>query len=95
MRIFFLIFVMVLVFAENVFANAKTQIEKVNSMSDKNFNRKFDLKLNKNEQKNESNIIYSSKMTNIEYDEANYHYDKFKKYINDNIKYSQSGKMKY
>jgi len=37
----------------------------------------------------------NSKMTNYQYDEANYHYDKVQKYIQNNLDYSQSGKMKY
>ena len=34
-------------------------------------------------------------LTNYQYDETNYQYFKVKKYIQDNINYSKSGKIKY
>ena len=34
-------------------------------------------------------------LTNYQYDESNYHYYKIKNYIQDNIDYSQSGRLKY
>ena len=95
MRIFTSIIIFILFFsvAQTVFANAKSQIEKINHpQKEKN---KFELKLDKTQAKEEPQTIYSSEMTNLLYDDENYRYYKFEKYIKDNIKYSQSGKIKY
>lgn len=74
------------------FANAKTQLEKVNQMSEaspqKNVFMQEKEKIIKKENINQP-------LTNYQYDEKNYHYNKYKNFIEDNIKYSQSGKMKY
>ena len=78
---------------QTAFANAKWQIKKVNEPQ--KAKNKFELKLDKTETKEEPKIIYSSEMTNLQYDDENYRYYKFEKYIRDNIKYSQSGKIKY
>ncbi len=87
-----IIFLLVFSLAQTAFANAKWQIKKVNEPKTKN---KFELKLDKTETKEEPKTIYSSEMTNLQYDDANYRYYKFEKYIKDNIKYSQSGQIKY
>ena len=88
------VIVLILVFslAQTAFANAKWQIKKANEPKNKN---KFELKLDKTQKKEEPKTIYSSEMTNLQYDDTNYRYYQFEKYIKDNIKYSQSGQIKY
>lgn len=85
-----------LVFAQPSFANAKVNLEKV-------INGDVLEPATRSEQAM-TNILpdvtlKSSKsavnMTNYQYDEMNYHYHKVDKYIQDNINYSMSGKMKY
>jgi len=88
-----IIFLLVFSLSQIAFADAKWQIKKVNEQQ--NTKNKFELKLDKTETKEEPKIIYSSEMTNLQYDDENYRYYKFEKYIRDNIKYSQSGKIKY
>ena len=88
-----IIFALIFSLSQAVWAKAQEQIEKVNES--KKFTSKFELKLNKNETKEEPKVIYSSEMTNYQYDDANYRYHQFEKYIKDNINYSQSGKIKY
>ena len=107
MKIFFLIILaMFLTLPQDAFASAKNNIEKINAY--KGDRSKFKLHSVLEKEKKFTNIqnvdneneeiiekIYSKNKTNYQYDEDNYHYDKFQKYLNDNIEYSNSGRMKY
>ncbi len=93
--------ILFLLISQVVFADAKTEIEKVNRVKWIPDRNRFKLKKpdntkvekEKDTETNESNV--SLPMTNLQYDEAYYHYQKVNKFIDDNLKYSQSGAMKY
>ena len=86
---YLLAIVLVFSLSQVAFANAKTQLEKVNNPTQ--YKLKEDIKNKKSNVKQNKN----NSLTNYQYDEENYHYDKHKKYLKENLEYSQSGRMKY
>ena len=79
--------------AEIVFADAKSQIEKVNKM-DKNTND-FSIQKIKTQTQTTQNTKKDKQqkkhLTNYQYDDRNYKYYRIKKYIKSNIEYSKTG----
>lgn len=99
MKIVIIITFCLLIIQNSALADAKTELNKI-------INPDADLTVEKtNTWKSRSNNVdkkqqvrknnNSLPLTNYQYDEANYHYYKYKKYVLDNENYAQSGKMKY
>ncbi|MCQ2958018.1 MAG: hypothetical protein MJ180_03840 [Candidatus Gastranaerophilales bacterium] len=76
---------------ESFYRESATKENIINSELKENNIKQID-----NKDKQEIKPIKTKKgLTNYQYDEANLHYYKFQKYVQDNINYSKSGKMKY
>ena len=86
---YLLIAILLFSFTAEAFANAKVQLEKVNNPTQYKFKKELHKKNTKNNKKQNRTL------TNYQYDEENYHYDKYQKYLKENLEYSQSGRMKY
>jgi len=86
---YLLIAILLFSFTAEAFANAKVQLEKVNNPTQYKFKKELRKKNTKNNKKQNRTL------TNYQYDEENYHYDKYQKYLKENLEYSQSGRMKY
>jgi len=103
MRAFLIIIFSCLIFPSMVFANAKTELDKIIktdsglTVEEDNSSTVYKSGDFQNQTINNTtnNVKNNSSLTNYQYDESNYHYYKYKKYVLDNENYAQSGRMKY